>query len=398
MKIMPPLRKAILKQKIAKYLLEDEAVINWSIVKKCMLMLILAAAVLLSRILWKAYVLLSPELWQWVNVPLMKSQLALNALSFLLLLALLQLCRAWQSRRWVRRALPFLSVGLFVISLCREGYLIGILSPAAMISYVSLAAVGLVLLPRSIVYSAFIPVTLYLAGCAYLSYANAVPYAPLFHLDSRSYSNAFWLLSMLWFIAPILFTCLALLEILLSQWRHREQLIQELSQTDPLTSLFNRRSINQRLEHLHQNAGAGYALVLLDLDHFKQINDLHGHNKGAEALIKVSAILRQNLRSSDAAGRFGGEEFILILHESALDQALQAAERCRSAIQQMELLGDDGHPIQVTASFGIAASSPDMRPQQLLTQADKALYEAKACGRNSVRAYLAQAARPAAGI
>jgi GGDEF domain-containing protein len=60
--------------------------------------------------------------------------------------------------------------------------------------------------------------------------------------------------------------------------------------------------------------------------------------------------------------------------------------------------GDDGHPIQVTASFGIAASSPDMRPQQLLTQADKALYEAKACGRNSVRAYLAQAVRPAAGI
>ena len=64
----------------------------------------------------------------------------------------------------------------------------------------------------------------------------------------------------------------------------------------------------------------------------------------------------------------------------------------------MELLGEDGHPIQVTASFGIAASSPDMRPQQLLTQADKALYEAKACGRNSVRAYLAQAVRPAAGI
>ena len=251
---------------------------------------------------------------------------------------------------------------------------------------------------RCIVYSAFIPVTLYLAGCAYLSYADVVPYAPLFHLESSSYSNAFWLLSMLWFIAPILFTCLALLEILLSQWRHREQLIQELSQTDPLTSLFNRRSINQRLEHLHQNAGAGYALVLLDLDHFKQINDLHGHHKGDEALIKVSAILRQNLRSSDAAGRFGGEEFILILHESALDQALQAAERCRSAIQQMELLGDDGHPIQVTASFGIAASSPDMRPQQLLTQADKALYEAKACGRNSVRAYLAQAVRPAAGI
>lgn len=281
MKIMPPLRKAALKQKIAKYLLEDETVVNWSIVKKCMLMLILAAAVLLSRILWKAYVLLSPELWQWVNVPLMKSQLALNALSFLLLLALLLLCHAGQRRRWVQLALPFLSVGLFVISLCREGYLIGILSPAAMISYVSLAAVG---------------------------------------------------------------------------------------------------------------------LVLLDLDHFKQINDRHGHNKGDEALIKVSAILRQNLRSSDAAGRFGGEEFILILHESALDQALQAAERCRSAIQQMELLGDDGHPIQVTASFGIAASSPDMRPQQLLTQADKALYEAKACGRNSVRAYLAQAARPAAGI
>lgn len=387
MKLLPLKGEAISKHKIIQYMLEDEVIMNWNILKKCVLMLILGAAVHLTWIIWKSFVLLSPSLGQWVNVPLVQFQLLMNFVFFISLLVMIWPCYAWQHKRWVRQFLPFLSVGLFVISLCRDGYVIGTLSPATMISYVSLVTVGLVLLPRSIVYSAFIPATLFLAGCTYLSYAGYLSYAPLFQIDGSAFNNGFWLLSMLFFIVPILFTCMILFEILLSQWRHRERLIKQLSQIDPLTNLFNRRSINQCLEQLNDAHDERYALVLLDLDHFKHINDQYGHHKGDEALVQVSAILSQQLRGTDVVGRFGGEEFILILHHSNTEQAQQAAERCRLAIQHIQLMSDENQPIQITASFGIAVSKPDMRPQLLLSQADKALYEAKAGGRNIVKIY-----------
>ncbi len=383
------IHETIFKKNLGKYLIEDEVVMNWNILKKCMLMLILGAMVHLTWIIWKSFILFTPTLWPWVNLPLLKSQLMLNSFFLVLLICLIWPCYVWSNKRWVKVILPYLAVGLFVIALCREGYLIGILSPATLISYISLVTVGLVLLPRVIVYSAFIPATLYLIGCSYFSYLGVLDYAPLFQINNESYSNLFWILSMLFFMVPILGTCLALFEILLSQWRHRERLIQKLSQIDPLTNLFNRRRINQCLEQLGQKTDESYALILLDLDHFKQINDQYGHHKGDEALIKVSNILNQNLRDHDVVGRFGGEEFILILHHSTLTQAQHIAERCRQAIQNIQLQDDDGQTILVTASFGIAISTTELRPQQLLSRADKALYEAKACGRNIVKTYSA---------
>ena len=168
---------------------------------------------------------------------------------------------------------------------------------------------------------------------------------------------------MLYFILPILAVCMVLFEILLSQWRHREQLIKQLSQIDPLTNLFNRRSINQCLDKLNAAATPNYALVLLDLDHFKKINDHYGHHKGDETLVEVSAVLNQQLRESDVVGRFGGEEFILVLKNTSLEKAEQVAERCRIAIQQLQIFSDEGELIPVTASFGIAISSAELRPQ-----------------------------------
>ena len=87
-------------------------------------------------------------------------------------------------------------------------------------------------------------------------------------------------------------------------------------------------------------------------------------------------------------GRFGGEEFILVLNNSSLEKAQQVAERCRSAIQQLQIFSDEGQLIPVIASFGNAISKPELRPQQLLSQADQALYQAKANGRNQVKSYL----------
>lgn len=386
-KNLPPNPLTLLKAKIAKYLLEDEVIMNWSILNKCILILILGSLVHIIWIIWKSFILLSPNLWNFVHLPLLKLQLKLDILFYCLLILMLFPCAYWHKKRWAQQWLPYLSIGILVLSLCRNGSMIGVLSPATMVSYVSLVTVGLVLFNRKIVYYTLVPVTLFLILSNYLSLQGQINYAPLFNLSTSPYQNKFWVSSMLYFIAPILIICLILFEILLSQWRHREQLIQHLSQIDPLTNTLNRRSIKACLEKLEHKPTKSYALVLIDLDHFKQINDQYGHNKGDETLIQVSEALSQIIRDNDVVGRFGGEEFILILHQSSLAQAENIAERCRQAIQALHLLSNVGDIIKVTASFGVAFSSTETNPQKLLSQADKALYEAKACGRNQVKCY-----------
>lgn len=386
-KNLPPNPLTLLKAKIAKYLLEDEVIMNWSILNKCILILILGSLVHIIWIIWKSFILLSPNLWNFVHLPLLKLQLKLDILFYCLLILMVFPCAYWHKKRWAQQWLPYLSIGILVLSLCRNGSMIGVLSPATMVSYVSLVTVGLVLFNRKIVYYTLVPVTLFLILSNYLSLQGQINYAPLFNLSTSPYQNKFWVSSMLYFIAPILIICLILFEILLSQWRHREQLIQHLSQIDPLTNTLNRRSIKACLEKLEHKPTKSYALVLIDLDHFKQINDQYGHNKGDETLIQVSEALSQIIRDNDVVGRFGGEEFILILHQSSLAQAENIAERCRQAIQALHLLSNVGDIIKVTASFGVAFSSTETNPQKLLSQADKALYEAKACGRNQVKCY-----------
>lgn len=386
-KNLPPNTLTSFKAKIAKYLLEDEVIMNWSVLNKCILILILGSLVHVIWIIWKSFILLSPNLWDFVHLPLLKLQLKLDILFFCLLIIMVFPCTYWHKKKWAQRWLPYLSIGILVLSLCRNGSMIGVLSPATMVSYVSLVTVGLVLFNRKIVYYTLIPVTLFLILSNYLSLQGQISYAPLFNLSTSPYQNKFWVISMLYFIVPILIICLILFEILLSQWRHREQLIQHLSQIDPLTNTLNRRSIKACLEKLEHKPTKAYALILIDLDHFKQINDQYGHNKGDETLIQVSQALSQIIRDNDVVGRFGGEEFILILHQSSLAQAQNIAERCRQAIQALHLLSNVGDTIKVTASFGIAFSSTETNPQKLLSQADKALYEAKACGRNQVKCY-----------
>lgn len=378
------------QHRLKEILLEYGVIMNWNTLNKCILMLILGCVIHLVWILWKIFIWLNPSLWSMINLGLVKQQIVLNLIFIVVLSSLIYPCVYWQHKAWVKRFVPYITVWCFITSLCRDAYLIGTLSPATLSSFVSLLTVGLVLLPRSIVYSALIPSTLYLFVCGYLSLHGILPYAPIFNLPNDAYANSFWVGSMLYFITPVVMICLILFEILLSQWRNREQLIQQLSRIDPLTNTYNRRSLNQYLEHIQRKKNQNYALVLLDLDHFKSINDCHGHHKGDEALILVGQLLKQHLRESDVVGRFGGEEFLLLLYHTTLEQAHHTAERCRAAIEHLELKDDHGSRIALTASFGISTAPSPLTPFQLLTQADKALYSAKASGRNQVHIFQAQ--------
>jgi diguanylate cyclase (GGDEF)-like protein len=161
--------------------------------------------------------------------------------------------------------------------------------------------------------------------------------------------------------------------------------------TDYLTGLANRRTLTMEGNDRFAAARAGgtpwnLAVVLLDVDHFKAVNDRHGHAIGDAALKHVAEILKRHRRAGDLAGRQGGEEFAMLLAVNDRDEARAAAERLRAALVEAPF-ETGGGPLTITASFGVAAMTPDDADfDAMLKRADQALYRAKANGRNRVEA------------
>jgi len=161
--------------------------------------------------------------------------------------------------------------------------------------------------------------------------------------------------------------------------------LERMAVTDRLTGLFNRHRLDQILadecarDHRY---GAPFAVALADIDHFKAVNDEFGHQAGDKVLVELAGLLAQHTRHADVAGRWGGEEFLLIFRHTTLDGACTSADKLRALIAD--------HPFTTvghrTASFGVAASRPGESPEQLLARADAALYRAKENGRNRVEA------------
>ncbi|ENU28742.1 hypothetical protein F991_03324 [Acinetobacter sp. CIP-A165] len=368
---------------------EHEPLINWNMLKKSILLLILAAFMTLFGIVWDVLVLLNPITWQWVNLPLVYSKLWTNVIMLMVFLSLIVPCYRYKDQAWAYEIIPILTVQLFTVLLCHTSYLIGSFSPATMVVYVSVVAVGLVLFNRKMIYCALVPATMALLFCNFLSMFGVLQYAPLFKPEvlNQSEMHPFWVGSMLFFLLPILIACLFLFEILLTQWRSRELAIQHLSRLDPLTDVLNRRSISAYLEKLHQQPNSLYSIVLLDLDHFKNINDHFGHSMGDQVLIQVADCLTKHLRDQDMIGRFGGEEFILLLPHTTTTQAQNIAERCRVAIANLRFVAEDQQAFSVSASFGISSSLSADEPHLIISQADQALYAVKAAGRNQVQIF-----------
>jgi len=163
-----------------------------------------------------------------------------------------------------------------------------------------------------------------------------------------------------------------------------------LAETDALTGTANRRAFMQFLElatdrsRRHQIPAS---VIMLDLDHFKQVNDTHGHAVGDRVLIDTVAAIQKCLRDSDMLGRLGGEEFAVVVHDADLDAAAETAERIRASVEAMSVKTDDGVPVPVTASLGVTAvrcAEGLDTPESLLQDSDEALYAAKENGRNRV--------------
>jgi diguanylate cyclase (GGDEF)-like protein len=169
--------------------------------------------------------------------------------------------------------------------------------------------------------------------------------------------------------------------------RARLETAEAQAATDPLTSLSNRRAFDAELARLiayTERKHEPFSVLLLDLDHFKSVNDLYGHAEGDRVLARAAAAILRTLRASDRAFRIGGEEFAVLLQGADRDHARQAAERLRAGVEATTVVGNDQR--RVTVSVGVAAAdAPNgFSVERLFERADEALYQAKSRGRNRV--------------
>ncbi len=168
--------------------------------------------------------------------------------------------------------------------------------------------------------------------------------------------------------------------------KHLQDLLIEHAQIDPLTGLPNRRVLMERLQHewarIERNGGQ-LSFIMVDIDHFKRVNDVHGHQIGDKMLQEVAAIISQQCREVDLPARYGGEEFAIVVAGETTSGAACLADRCREEIANARVTVN-GETIAVTASFGVASANNLPSLDVLMKQADEALYRAKQAGRNLV--------------
>lgn len=165
----------------------------------------------------------------------------------------------------------------------------------------------------------------------------------------------------------------------------KNRLLEVLSVTDKLTGLYNRRKLDELLNEqiiLAGRYGTPMSIIMLDIDHFKRVNDTYGHGVGDEVLVGLAEVLRHNMRETDALGRLGGEEFIVVCRHNNATDCMAAATKLREAIASHLFPGVG----KVTASLGVATCRPEDTPTTLLARADAALYRAKGAGRDRVEA------------
>lgn len=216
-----------------------------------------------------------------------------------------------------------------------------------------------------------------------------LPDAPLYLKTHASLTDSqLWLLIQVLIGFPSAFLMFLIVIALLHGLRKREQKILELSRRDGLTGVWNRRYLMERLEHelaVARRSQRPLSLILLDLDHFKHINDRYGHATGDRVLIEAARSLQACIRDIDHLGRYGGEEFVILLPFCENDMAVAIAERCRRHLESLAIRHEE-EVIPVTSSFGVTTLpvGATCTGEALTHSADLGLYRAKAEGRNRV--------------
>ena len=364
------------------------AALEWSAVDKGMVIMGLLIPLYLQYLLWGWYVLGREDRDKLVDVPyvlaIMQMHVAMVVLGVLIVLAGLVLRR----RRPELLLFQYVTSLFFAASLSLSCYGIGTMSFPVGVALLGTPIFGFILLDRYAVWLATLVGMVLLGALSYASSLGFIPYAPIVVTPIDRASELFWTNSMVFFAAPFILVITHMADEMLSWWREREERIRQLSRTDALTGLSNRRSILESLDHELRRAvrhAWPVSVVILDLDHFKRINDTWGHPAGDQVLRESARLLRECVRDTDEVGRYGGEEFMIILPDASVEQARGVLERCRQRLADAHILIEGGEVLRVSASFGLSCEQGGSgSAQALINSADAALYRAKENGRNRV--------------
>lgn len=288
------------------------------------------------------------------------------------------------------RLYPHVSIQFFVLTNVILLYYLGIFSLPAGIALAGGTITGLILFRREVVFAGLATGLGAAVGLIYLTMTGVVDYAPILKAEaSAPHTNLTWLTILGGASLPYLILILSTSTSSIQRWQRREEDVIFLSITDVLTQVANRRYLMDQIDiavSRAQRENLPVSVLMIDLDHFKKINDEHGHLTGDVVLKSAAKILTDATRKSDLVGRYGGEEFCILLPGTDQAGAHHIAERCRQELAATNIASDLGDTIKISASIGLAslAAGESSSVDQLLKAADDALYLAKERGRNRV--------------
>jgi diguanylate cyclase (GGDEF)-like protein len=269
-------------------------------------------------------------------------------------------------------------------------YLIGTLNVVTGLVMMGAPMLGLILFSIRQVLVVFVAGLMMMLGLSLLSALQVIPYAPILNPQqaASAHLSLYWTICLMLAGGSYVIYQTVIMSAMVRAWHSREQDIRTLSQTDALTGVSNRRHILEMLDHVltsQRSADSPVSVLMVDIDHFKRINDEHGHLIGDQALTAAASALRDCLRQGDMIGRYGGEEFLIILPGTRNDHALEIAERCRKAISAL-VIHAAHQALPLTASVGLACRllGDITSSDHVIHLADEAMYEAKKTGRNRV--------------
>jgi diguanylate cyclase (GGDEF)-like protein len=316
--------------------------------------------------------------------------IAIVALWPLMLVPTLRLVRAQDAEP--RPVLTHATAIYYAVNIAFFSYVTGPFSAPSGFALLAGVTTGMLFFERQVLLIGLLFHVVGLAAIAYLSHQGFLPFEALYMASTAGRGlDPDWLLRSTVATVALAIIVFPFLGMIVDSWRYRELRLERAAQTDALTGIYNRGYAMEVLDRAFARASEKRPLsvVMVDIDHFKKVNDDHGHLIGDEVLRQVATALQASLRKNDTLGRFGGEEFLLVLPGIGDGEARVVAERCRVAVAALDFgvpaARSLGGSLRVTASFGIATLPPIYATvETLLDVADAALYEAKRGGRNSV--------------
>jgi diguanylate cyclase (GGDEF)-like protein len=367
------------------------SLLEWNSANKTFFILLVTGVIYLAYSLWGHAMVDHPATKGLINPQGLAATLRwldhILVITGLLLVVILAVPARHRESIW----LEHLGAQFYSLSLSMIGYFSGTLALSTGVVLAGAPVFGFMFLRRCPVLAALAVAMSLQAGLTLAQVQGHLPYAPMVQSLTRADGSlsGFWVATFYLFALPHFIVLTTLSWFILTRWRQREDEARQLSLMDSLTGLANRRAIEAHLrretEH-GQRQRLPVSVLMVDLDHFKELNDTWGHRVGDQALSRIGQTLSNALRQSDQIGRYGGEEFLLVLNGTNCNGARILAERLRSAVNNTDIAVTAESTRTLSASFGIfcCEAADTVSPDDMVRLADEALYEAKARGRNQV--------------